>query len=218
MAMSPAMKAALESMNPTLVYLVEIVFQDRTVRLTDGGSVMWGANLFAPEDAELGTIAGFSEFAESEGTESPRLEVSFEYRNNLALTRLATPTAQGTPFNVYAATVNRNTGALIGTPEIQFAGEIDEADLRHVKNNRLLTVSLSTAWELLFDNNEGNRWNNAFWTYLYGTGAQAFYAVTDVQRQLFWGYKGPENSPGTQYWGGQEGYIGGFKGGIFNQR
>lgn len=209
MAMSAAMKAALETKNPTLVHLVEIQFDDRTVRLTDGGAVMWGGNLFSPEDSELGVINGFSEFSETEGTESPRLEVYFEYRTNAALERLASPLSQGRLFSIWAAAVSRDTGEIIGVPELLFSGMIDDADLRHATNNRLLTVYLATEWELLFDNDEGARWNDDFWTHVYGPNARAFYAVTDVQRKLFWGYKGPSNGSGGGWTNFDGGYIGG---------
>lgn len=216
MAMSPAMKAALQSKNPTIAHLVEIGFDDRTVRLTDGGSVVWGANLFVPEDSELGTLEGFSEFNETEGTESPRLEVTFLYKTNAALTRLASPSSQGTPVNIWLAAVSRNDGSIIGDPELLFSGLLDDADLRHARNSRMLTISLSTAWELMFDNDEGIRWNNDTWTHIYGTNARAFYAVTDVQRKMFWGYKGPSNGSGGGYSGGGGGFING--GGAIVQR
>lgn len=216
MAMSAEMKAALQSKDPTLVTLIEIQFTDRTVRMTDGGAVNWNGNSYVPEDAEIGVINGFSEFTETEGTESPRLEVAFEYKTNAALTRLANPSSQGTPFNVYQAAVSRDTGTIIGAPELLFSGVIDDADLRHARNNRMLTVYLSTAWELLFDDNEGARWNNDFWVHNYGSGAQAFYAVTDVQRKLFWGYKGPYNGSGGGYGGTGGGFLGGGSGDSFN--
>lgn len=215
MAMSPAMKLALQGKAPTLATLIDIEFTDRTVRLTDGGVVNWGGNLYVQEDAEVGVLNGFSEFTETEGTESPRLEVSFEYKTNDALTRLANPASQGTPVNVYGAAIDRNTGTIIGEPDLLFSGVIDDADLRHAKNNRMLTIHLSTAWELLFDDNEGARWNNDFWTHNYGSGAQAFYAVTDVQRKMFWGYQGPSNGSGGGFGGTGGGFIGGGGGDNF---
>lgn len=209
MSMNPAMKAALQAMNPTLVHLVEVQFADRTVRLTDGGDVFWDGNWYRAEDSELGALNGFSEFSETEGTESPRQEVYFEYKTNTALTRLATPSAQGTPVVIMAAAISRTTGTVIGAPDILFNGVIDSADLRHAKGNRMLTVSLSTPWELLFDNDEGLRWDNATWTDAYGPNARAFYAVTDVTRKLYWGYKGPSNGSGGGYSSGGGGFIGG---------
>lgn len=209
MSMDPLMKTALQGKAPLLATFVDIEFTDRTVRLSDGGVFSWNGNTYAPEDAEVGTLNGFSEFTETEGTESPRLEVAFEYKTNAALSRLANPASQGTPVNVYAAVIDRPTGLVVGEPELLFSGVIDDADLRHSTNNRMLTIYLSTAWELLFDDNEGARWNNDFWVHNYGSSAQAFYAVTDVQRKMFWGYKGPQNGSGGGYGGYGGGYIGG---------
>lgn len=209
MAMSPAMLAALQAMNPTLVFLVKIEFADRTVRICDGaGYVAWGSDVYQGSDPEIGTLAGFGEFTEAEGTESPRQSIQFYVKNNEALVKLASPSSQGTPVTIYAATINRETGALIGVPDVRFTGEIDDAEVGFGKNERLLTLELSTPWEKLFDNNEGARWNDTFWTYLYGANARAFVGVNNVQRKMFWGCKGPQNGSGGGYSGGG-GWVGG---------
>lgn len=215
MALHPAMQIALNGVTPSLATLVEIQFADRTVRISDGIVITWGVNVFTPEDPEIGTLNGFSGFTEMEGTESPRLEVSFEYKTNAALTRLATPSSQGTPFNIYMATIDQATGNVIGAPELMFAGQIDDGELRHERNNRMLTISLSTAWELLFDNDEGLRWDNNTWFDAYGS--RAFYAVTDVQRKLYWGYKGPAVGGGGSMTSGGGWIDNGNGGNVVNQ-
>lgn len=214
-AMSTAMLAALQAMNPTLVYLVKIEFADRTVRLCDGsGYVAWGSDVYQGSDPEIGAIADFGSFEESEGTESPRQSISFYVKDNAALAKLASPSSQGTSITIYAAVINRETGELIGVPDPRFVGEIDDAEVGFGQNERLLTLELSTAWEKFFDNNEGARWNDTFWTYLYGPNARAFIGVNNVQQKMFWGYKGPSNGSGGGYSGGGGGFIGG---GGFNQ-
>lgn len=215
MAMSPAMLAALQSKNPTLVHLVEMEFPDRTIRLCDGaGYVSWGAKVFLGSDPDIGVIAGFGEFTETEGTESPRQQISFMVKDNAALVKLTSPISQGTPVTIYAAVIEPATGLIIGVPDVRFTGEIDDAEIGFGKNQRLVTLELSSAWELLFDNNEGARWNDTFWTYLYGDGARAFYAVTNVQRKMFWGYEGPQVGAGGGFVTGGGGYIGGSGGGF----
>ena len=210
MAMSPAMLAALQSKNPTLVHLVKIEFADRVIRLCDGaGYVAWGAEVFTGEDSEIGTIAGFGEFTEAEGTEAPRQTISFLVKNNASLVKLTAPIAQGTPVTIYAAVINPATGLILGEPDVRFAGEIDDAEVGFGKNQRMVTLELSTVWEMLFDNNEGARWNDTFWTYLYGPNARAFIGVTNVHRKLYWGYKGPQNGSGGGYTSGGGGYVGG---------
>ena len=209
MAMSPAMLAALQSKNPTLVHLVEIEFADRTIRLCDGaGYVTWGARVFLGSDPDIGAIAGFGEFTETEGTEAPRQSISFLVKDNAALVKLTAPISQGTPVSIYAAVVDRNTGLLMGEPDARFIGEIDDAEVGFGKNQRLVTLELSTVWEMLFDNNEGARWNDTFWTYLYGDQARAFIGVTNVGQKMYWGYNGPSNGSGGSSYGGG-GSIGG---------
>lgn len=209
MAMSPAMLAALKSRNPTLVHLVRIDLTERTVFLCDGaGFVNWAGDEYTGEDVDFGTIAGLGDFHETEGTESPRQELHLYVPNTAALATLSAPSAQGTPVSIYAAVIDPSTGELIGEPDARFIGEIDDASAKFDRNQRLLTLELSTVWELLFDNNEGSRWNDTYWKYLYGPGAEAFYHVTNANQKLYWGYNGPTNGSGSSNYGGG-GYIGG---------
>lgn len=218
MPMNPAMLAALQSKNPTLVHLIRIELPGKTIRLCDGsGYVVWGSETFLGKDSEFGSLAGFGDFLETEGTESPRQEVNFLVSNNAALADLTSPSAQGSPVSIYAATISRETGLLIGVPDARFIGELDDSSVQFNKNGKLLTLELSTVWEMLFDNSEGARWNDTFWTYLYGPDARAFEAVTNVSKKMYWGFFGPKNSSGGSY-GGGSGSIGGGTGGeIFQQ-
>lgn len=208
MAMAPAMLAALKSKNPTLVHLVKMEFEDRTIYLCDGsGYVAWGSEIYQGSDPEIGALAGFGEFTESEGTESPRQSVQFLVKDNAALVKLTAPTSQGTPVSIYAAVIDPSTGLVLGAPDARFIGEIDDAEVMFSRNERLVSIEQSTVWELLFDDNEGARWNDTYWTYLYGANARAFIGVNNVNQKLFWGYKGPSNGSGGGYSGGS-GYVG----------
>lgn len=209
MSMSPAMLAALKSRNPLLVYLLRIELPDHTIRLIDGsGFAIWGEEVFTGSDPEFGSIAGFGEFSESEGTEAPRQSVQLLTKGNAALARLTAPTAQGSPVSIYAAAIDPQTGALIGEPDSRFIGELDDATYTLGKNSTLLDLELSTVWEMLFDDNEGHRWNDTFWQYLYGPNARAFEGITNVGGKMFWGYNGPSSGSGGSNYGGG-GSVGG---------
>lgn len=213
MSMSTAMLAALKSRNPVLVYLLRIELPGRTIRLLDGaGFAVWGAGedaeVFTGSDPEFGAIAGFGDFTESEGTESPRQTVGLLFKNNAALSQLTAPASQGSPVSIWAAAIDPETGALIGEPDPRFMGELDDATFNADKNSSLVELELSTVWERLFDDNEGNRWNDTFWTYLFGPNARAFQHVTNAGQKLFWGYNGPANGSGGSSYGGS-GSIGG---------
>lgn len=209
MAMSPAMLAALQSRNPLLVHLLKIELPSKTIRLVDGsGFVVWGAETFTADDPDFGKIAGFGEFTEAEGTEAPRQTVQLLPTGNAALAALTAPMAQGSPVTIYAAVIDRQTGQIIGEPDVRFLGELDDAGFNHAQNSALLELELATIWERLFDDNEGHRWNDAFWTYLYGSNARAFQHVTNAGQKLFWGYNGPSSGSGGSF-GGGNGSIGG---------
>jgi len=218
MAMNSAMLAALQSRNPLLVHLLRIELPGYTIRLVDGsGYVIWGAEVFTGSDPEFGTIAGFGDFTESEGTEAPRQALQLLPKNNAAVARLTAPTAQGSPVSIYAAVVDPATGALIGEPDARFIGELDEATYNMGKNSNLLELELSTIWERLFDDNEGHRWNDTFWQHLFGANARAFQHIPNVGGKLHWGYNGPANGSGGSSYGGG-GSIGGGGGNVVDQQ
>ncbi|WP_433952454.1 hypothetical protein [Brevundimonas diminuta] len=209
MSMSPAMLTALQSRNPMLVHLLKIELPGKTIRLVDGsGFVLWGAELYTAEDADFGKIAGFGEFTEAEGTEAPRQTVQLLPTGNAAIAALTAPSAQGSPVTIYAAAIDRQTGQVIGEPDVRFVGELDDGGFNPAQNSSLLELEVATIWERLFDDNEGHRWNDAFWTYLYGSNARAFQHVTNAGQKLFWGYNGPSSGSGGSY-GGGNGSIGG---------
>jgi hypothetical protein len=218
MAMSSAMLAALQSRNPLLVHLLRIELPGYTIRLVDGsGFVIWGAEVFTGSDPEFGTIAGFGDFTESEGTEAPRQALQLLPKNNAAVARLTAPTAQGSPVSIYAAVVDPATGTLISEPDARFIGELDEATYNMGSNSNLLEVELSTIWERLFDDNEGHRWNDTFWQHLFGANARAFQHIPNVGGKLHWGYNGPANGSGSSSYGGG-GSIGGGGGNVIDQQ
>lgn len=218
MSMSPAMLAALQSRNPMLVHLLKIELPSKTIRLVDGsGFVLWGAESYTAEDAEFGKLAGFGEFTEAEGVEAPRQTVQLLPTGNAAIAALTAPSAQGSPVTIYAAAVDRQTGQIIGEPDVRFVGELDDAGFNPAQNSALLELELVTIWERLFDDNEGHRWNDAFWTYLYGSGARAFQHVTNAGEKLFWGYNGPSSGSGGSN-GGGNGSIGGGGGSVVQQQ
>lgn len=213
MSMSPAMLAALKARNPLLVHLLKIELPARTIRLVDGsGYVVWGAETYTGSDPDFGKIAGFGDFTEAEGTEAPRQTVQLLPPGNAALAALTAPGAQGAPATIYAAVIDRQSGQVIGEPDVRFAGELDDASFNPARNAALLEVELATIWERLFDDNEGHRWNDAFWTYLYGPNARAFQHVTNVGKKIYWGYNGPTSGSGGSSYGGGGSIGGGLPG------
>lgn len=209
MSMHLAMKAALESGAVLLAYLLKIELPGETIRLVDGsGFVVWAGETYTGKDAVFGSIADFGDFNESEGTEAPRQTVRLLPQSNAAIASLTAPAAQGAPVTIYAAVINPATGQVVGAPDVRFAGELDNATLTVDLNERALELELCTVWDRLFDDNEGHRWNDAFWTHLYGSGARAFRHVPNVGEKTHWGFKGPANGSGGVTSGGG-GAIGG---------
>lgn len=210
MSMNPAMLAALQARNPLLVYLLRIELPDYTVRLVDGsGYVVWGEEVFQGEDPSFGTLAEFGDFEEHEGTEAPRQSVQLFTPNNAAIARLTNPMAQGSPVSIYAAVIDQMSGTVIGEPDARFLGGLDEASVMIDRNSKLVELELSSIWERLFDDNEGHRWNDTFWQFLFGSNARAFQHIPRVGDKMYWGYNGPSNGSGGSSYGGGGSLYGG---------
>lgn len=209
MALNPALETALRAAAPLVCLLIKIELPDHTIRLIDGGApVLFGGELYSSEDPIYGVPSFIEDTSDQIGDEAPAMRMGMLPPTNLAIAGLTSPVAQGSPVFFWFGAINPETGTLIGEPDLQFWGRLDVPEISHPEGERALIFDIVSAWEVLFDNNEGYRWNSAFWTYLFGSNARAFDAVTNVGRKLFWGYNGPSNGSGGSF-GGGNGSIGG---------
>lgn len=223
MSMSPALKAALQARHVTVAWLVKMELPGKTIRLTDGsGFVIIGtgddAEIYTGKDPVFGKLAEIGEIIETEGSEAPRQTIHLLPQGNAALAELTAPSAQGAPVSIFLAAIDARTGFVIGEPDRRFTGFLDDAGFLSGRNSALLEVELATAWEWLFDDNEGHRWNDEFWTYLYGPQARAFEHVVNVGEQVYWGYNGPSSGSGGSSGGGNGSIGGGLIGAIKQHR
>lgn len=212
MALDASLNAALRGVAPLVCCLLEIELPDATIRVVDGaGSVAYGGNIFTGEDPTYGTLKAIEGFSEQVGTEAPRIRFAFLPRSLAALAAMSAPGVQGSPVTLWFGAVDPQSGILIGEPELLFVGEVDTADPDAGQNETVLTIDVASAWERLFEANEGTRLNNSFHQSNY-PGERGFEFVTQIQRQEPWGYDAPRPNVVADVVGGQPG-GGGFTGG-----
>ncbi|EKY30611.1 hypothetical protein HMPREF0185_00190 [Brevundimonas diminuta 470-4] len=217
MAMNAALEAALKSAAPLVCLLLQIELPDHTIRIIDGvGQVVFNGHTFNSKDPIYGTLSAVEDTSEQIGVEAPKMRMVLLPESETAMAKLVHPTAQGSPVSLWFGAIDQITGHLIGEPELVFAGELDTADIDASEETTVIWFEVSSIWERLFDDNEGHRWNDSFWTYLYGSNARAFQHVTNAGKKLFWGYNGPSSGSGGSY-GGGNGSIGGGPGSGFEQ-
>ncbi len=214
MALEASMNAALKGAAPLVCCLLEIVLPEAAIRIVDGaGAVAFDGHVYTGEDPVYGTLKAVEAFSEQVGIEAPRVRFGFLPKSLAALAEISAPIVQGSPVSLWFAAVDPETGLIIGVPELLFTGEVDTADPDFSQGETLLTIDVASAWERLFDGNEGARLNNAFHQSIW-PGEKGFEFVTQLQRQEPWGYDAPRPNVVSDVNGGRPGGgIGGGGGG-----
>lgn len=221
MALDSSLDAALKGAAPLIVLLVRVDLPDHTIRVVDGaGQVVFDGATWLGEDGVYGVLDGIETLTEQVGTEAPMVRLTFLPADLAALAALTAPANQGSTVRIWLGAVDAATGALTGAPELLFYGELDTADADVSESRTVISLNVASAWERLFDANEGHRLNNAFIQSIY-PGALGASFVIAIQRDLPWGYDAPRpavvsdviggfGGPGTSPVPGGSGGGGGF--------
>ncbi len=192
-----------------LAGLCEIALPDRTVRLCDGAFVNWPTRgLFESQDAELGAIDSLSPVGDAVGDEAPQGSLTLLPPAGAAAADLFQPNAQGGAMNFWLAEVSGTTGAVVGTPDLLFAGRIDTIKLTVGRTRRQVEITFMSEAERLFWTREGNvlsdRWQQLVWT-----GEKGLEFTSGAQVTVPWGIKGSRNGSEAYSGGSGGGYLGG---------
>lgn len=185
----------------TLVGLVEITLPTETLRYCDGGIVTWGSDVYTSKDATFGSIGSLDPLTEGTGDEVPALKMVFLPNSTAAAAELAQPGWQASPMKFWIAEVNQSTGAVTGTPELMFHGQLDTAELISGRGTRELHFDIVSTAERLFELNTGNtlspRFHKSVWPSETGEDAAIGIGLT-----VAWGIESPPGgSAGATYSG-----------------
>jgi len=190
MALDASMNAALLTPAPMMFCALEIILPDHTIRLLLGsGAIALAGQVYSGSDTIYGTLNAIEPVTDAVGTEAPRVRFTFLPTSEFALASLTNPYVQGSEVSLWVGVANPQTGLVIGQAELLFLGELDEANVDIDKGSRVITFDVASAWDRLFDGNEGARANNAFQQSLY-PGDDAFADITGVAEPIFWGFNG----------------------------
>jgi hypothetical protein len=203
----PVLQAALEAEAPFLFGAVEIAFPDYTLRVLDGsGELTIGSDIFVGEDPVFGVLDSISTHEEQIGDQAPELTISFLPPDASAAAELASGLMQGSLVKIMLGAFDPVSGAVIGTPEQLFLGEIDVPTYEASAGQRSVSYTVVSVFERLFEVSEGERasdgWHQSIWP-----GEKGFEHMTGTVKNLYWGAKRPigqiignTTSPGPQQW------------------
>lgn len=149
-------------MTITLAALVKLDLPTGTVRLCDGGLVKWSAETFTARDAVFGTLGAIDALGEGVGDEVPALTMTLLPVGSSAPSALVQPGFQTARIRFWIAEVDPATSAVIGTPTMQFDGQLDQTVLKLGRDSRELEVTVVSMAERLFNRASGNSLSPTF--------------------------------------------------------
>lgn len=182
-----------------LTGLCKIELPGHTIRLCDGGKITWGVETFKSRDEEFGTLSSIEAISEGAAEELPPLEMALVPPSTASAADLAQPAMQGSRVQMWLAEYDPATGAVLGTPERKFDGELDQVTLSLLLELRLTIIAAAAR---LFELNIGNSLSPAFHKSIW-PGETGHDNATGLGRPVAWGVEAPI---GTAVAGGASGF------------
>jgi hypothetical protein len=179
-----------------LAGLLKLELRDgRVIRLCDGGFVVWGAETFRSKDETFGIIGSMEGMEEGVGDEVPTFSMTFLPVSTAAAAQLSAPGMQGSRMRLWIAEQDVDTDAIIGTPDQQFDGQLDQTKLIIGRGKRELEMSFVPMGERFFNSNDGNTLSSAFHKSIY-PGELGEDNATGLSSAVAWGTEAQPGSNG----------------------
>lgn len=197
--MDAALVTALQAPAPTKCSLLRLDLPAGALCLTDGGFVTFdagegeGDELYLGRDPVYGVLGSLPTIKDGAEAQTTRLDIVILPSSDTAAAALGSPTIQGVRVQWWEGAIDRETGLLIGEPEIKFDGELDRARLS-VGDSWELTIECGTQAERQLEPNADWRLNHSFHSLIW-PGELGLSYVDGVTRKKEWRSR-PE-SPGV---------------------
>lgn len=159
------------------------------VRLCDGGTLLFNSENYTSRDDTFGAISGFDPIGEGVGDEAPAGTLTFSPSPDAAPSVINAATLQGTRIRMWIADIDRDTGEIVGTPDMQLDNIVDVTRLRLGRNTFELAVDIVSRTERLFLLNEGNVLSGEFHRRIY-PGETGLDNAIGVPTVIAWGVTG----------------------------
>lgn len=184
-----------------LMGLMQINLPGETIRLCDGGFLVWGANTFRSKHPVFGSIASLEGMAEGVGEEVPALEMTLLPGPDAEPGDLSQPGFQKALVSIWLAEYVPETGLIDGTPDLLFYGQIDQTFLTRGRDKFELNMTIVSTAERLFERNAGNSLAPMFHKSVWPdeTGHDNASGLT---QPVAWGVESPQAAKGVKVGGG----------------
>lgn len=191
-----------------LMGLLQIDLPGETIRLCDGGFLVWGANTFRSKHPVFGSIASLEGMSEGAGEEVPSLEMTLLPGPDATPGELSQPGFQKALVSIWLAEYIPETGLISGTPDLLFYGQIDQTFINRGRDKFELAMTIVSTAERLFERNAGNSLSPMFHRSIW-PGETGHDNASGLTKPVAWGVEAP---PATGSGSGGSSGAGGFRG------
>lgn len=186
-----------------IIGLVRIDLPGGTVlRLSEGMAIRWGSETYIPRHATYGALAGIDAMEEGLGNEVPMMQLRLHPPSTTSAAALVVPGTQRSRVRAWLAEYDGDTGSIVGSPEVQFDGFLDRAELVVARDQLALNFAVVSWLEHLFELNIGNSLTAGFhksvWPGETGEDHATGLTIPDA-----WGVEAPPPSSPASSSGGQ---------------
>lgn len=170
------------------------------IRLSEGGEVRWGADLFVPFDPSYGALGSVESLAEGIGVEVPALQLTLLPPSSASAASLVQPGSQSARVRLWLARYDPASMTVISAGSAMFDGFLDTATLVRGPGKLELRCQVVAMLERLFELNIGNSLNQTFHKSIW-PGETGEDQATGLSLPDAWGVEGPVQAT-TYYSGG----------------
>lgn len=186
--------------------VIKIVLPAKTLRICDGGFLVFGGEIYQSEDADFGTLAAGEGVSEGEGDEAPAASITFSPNSNAATETLSHPNMQLSPVSIHQVSVDGSNGQVLASV-LLFEGFLDTPVLAVGKGSRSLEMSLISDTDRFFMIYEGNRMSQENHQRRW-PGELGHNNMSGVEQDVAWGSESRPRSSGASSGGGTSSNLG----------
>lgn len=197
-----------------LVGLIKIELPGQVVRLCAGGFFVWQGETYLSRDAVFGSVNSVQAIEEGVDGQVPSGAILFQPASLQSAATLSNAAYQGSRVRLWLAEYSPVTGQIIGAPDLEFDGIIDQTTLIVGKSRFELEMTIVSASDRLFERNIGNTLNPA-WHKDVWPGETGHDNATGLGVPVAWGVEAPVQTAAYAYNPGLIGGYGGFNGAPF---
>lgn len=180
-----------------IVQLMKWETQNFTLRLSTGGFIPWGNESFLARDPTFGLLGELPTFEDGIDSQTTRSSITIIPPNPTALAAIADRAHKRTRLRVWDATLDIETGMLIGEPDPLFQGMVDYPRLV-LGESWEVVLECCTEEALLNEPNEDRRLSNPFHQSVW-PGETGLAYVTGLGRKIYWRANAPAGTGGGGY-------------------